>query len=110
MKGLKYSMFSSKWYRWTAAGFIILGICLAMVYWITGLYMYFTNQVTWLDVVTFDTAVGGKWAYPTPYTLIFASVHFTALSAISILTGCVMLLPALKYIENRNAKHKKTLA
>lgn len=103
-------MFSSKWYRWTAAGFIILGIGLAMVYWITGLYMYFTHQVSWLDVVTFDTAVGGKWAYPTPYTLNFAGVWFTALSACSITLGCVMLLPALNYIERKDAKHKKKMA
>jgi hypothetical protein len=103
-------MFSSKWYRWTAISFIILGVGLAMVYWATGLYMYFTHQVLWSDVVTFDTAVGGKWAYMTPYTLLFASVWFTALSACSFIIGCVMFIPALKSIENKDAKHKKKMA
>lgn len=94
-------MLSSKWYRYTAAGFIFLGLALALVYWFTGFYMYFTHQVSWADVVTFDTAVGGKWQYPTPYTLIFVKVWFTALSAISMVIGCIL---ALIYDGNKKRK------
>ena len=94
-------MFSSKWYRWVAGITLLSGFGMGILYWLLSFGLAIHGTVTWDEVFMFDTAVGGKYCLPIPYTLIYLRMWLTGGGLVVSTIGALMLLPALKYMERK---------
>ena len=97
-------MFSSKIYRWFSMTIFLTGLGMGIAYWLTSFILAMQGTVTWNEIFMFDSAVGGKDCLPIPYIISFLRVWLIGGGMTVGIIGGIMLIPALKYIERKDAK------